>query len=217
MNKDNVRELLINLKTSDNENAVNYLLDKLDQVSSEELNELFEQKNISENNIKEFLQSLIEKNLTQEETTENFIGVNDWFCYGRTGDTIHMHLIPKDLRGVKKELGDEGFYNLYKEQLEDFLSKMQALFLEDPSINSLFAVSPIFYNPNITQVHEDLGFNKVVEVDLNNENDKMSVEQKEYFLNVFNKGDNNKRVYYTKMTREELLENDYSQSTHLKH
>ena len=217
MNKDNVRELLINLKTSDNENAVNYLLDKLDQVSSEELNELFEQKNISENNIKEFLQSLIEKNLTQEETTENFIGVNDWFCYGRTGDTIHMHLIPKDLRGVKKELGDEGFYNLYKEQLEDFLSKMQALFLEDPSINSLFAVSPIFYNPNITQVHEDLGFNKVVEVDLNNENDNMSVEQKEYFLNVFNKGDNNKRVYYTKMTREELLENDYSQSTHLKH
>ena len=217
MNKDNVRELLINLKTFDNENAVNYLLDKLDQVSSEELNELFEQKNISENNIKEFLQSLIEKNLTQEETTENFIGVNDWFCYGRTGDTIHMHLIPKDLRGVKKELGDEGFYNLYKEQLKDFLSKMQALFLEDPSINSLFAVSPIFYNPNITQVHEDLGFNKVVEVDLNNENDNMSVEQKEYFLNMFNKGDNNKRVYYAKMTREELLENDYSQSTYLKH
>lgn len=123
-----------------------------------------------------------------------------------------MHLIPKGLKDIKIGLGDEKFYNLFKEQLEDFLSKIKDIILKDNSIDSLFAVSPIFYNYNIALIHERLGFDKIIEVDPNNENDNMSLEQKEYFLNIFNKGEKKRRVYYTKMTREKILKTDYSQN-----
>ena len=69
-----------------------------------------------------------------------------------------------------------------------------------------------FFNKDITAVHEILGFDKVTEIDLNNENDDMSREQKEKFIYMFNKdGRNTRNVYYTKMSREKLLESTYSQ------
>ena len=197
MDKNNIKEILLTMKNPDNE---------LDEVSEEELHIRFNQLNISESNIQEYLKALIEKAKSQTESSDKFIPVNEWFCYGRTKNTIHLHLIPKDLRGIKNELGDESFYALYKEQLEDFLAKMQTIFLEDPSIKSLFAVSPIFYNPNITLIHESLGFDKLIEIDLNNNSDNMSVEQKEHFINMFNKGGNIRKVYYTKISREKFLE-----------
>lgn len=220
MEKNSIKKLLISMRTPDNEEKIIHLLKSLDQISDEELHLKFEKMNLSDDNIKKYLENLIKKSEDQEEKSENFINVNDWFCYGRTGDTVHMHLIPKDLRDIKKELGDEAFYCMFKEQLEDFLSKMQFIILEDDSIKTLFAVSPIFYNSNITLIHESLGFDRVVEIDLNNENDNMNIEQKEYFLNMFNKGDNSRRVYYTRMTREKLLEREYQQikeeDSHLK-
>ena len=211
MNKDYIKNILLSLKTLENTSAINRLLKSLDEISDEELQIRFSQSNITEDNVKAFLTGLIERNLNQEENTDSFIPVNEWFCYGRTGETIHMHLIPKDLRDIKSQLGDEGFYNLYKEQLEDFLAKLQAILKEDETIKSLFAVSPIFYNPFITVIHENLGFDRLIEVDLNNENDGMSKEQKEYFINMFNKGVKTKKVYYTKISREKMLGMEYSQ------
>ena len=221
MNKNNIKEMLIRMRTDDNESVVSYLLKSLDKVSDEELNLTFKQLNVSEENIDQYLMSLINRYKNQEENHDKFINVNEMFSYGRTGDTIHMHIIPEDLRGLKKELGDEAFYALYKEQLEDFLSKLQIIFSEDPTIKSLFAVSPVFFNQNISLVHESLGFDKLIEIDLNNETDKMSKEQKEFFLKMFNKdGVYKKKVYYTKMNREKLLETEYLQlpeeKTHLK-
>ncbi len=210
MEKDRIKEILISMITPENEIKVNNLLKVLEEISDEELSTKLKQMNISESNMKEALTTIIEKTTLQEETTDKFIKVNDWFCYGRTGNTIHMHLIPEDLRKIKEELGDQAFYNLYKEQLEDFLSKMQTIFSEDISIQTLFAVSPIFFNKDISLIHENLGFNQVIEIDQNNNNDNMSIEQKEHFINMFNKGKKNRKVYYTKMSREKLLEMRYT-------
>ena len=221
MEKEKIKEMLIRMRTPDNEKKVTYLLKLLDGMSDEEFRTTIEQLNISENNIEKVLDIIIEKTKVQEETSQKFINVNDWFCYGRTDNTIHMHLIPKDLRELKKELGDEEFYSLFQKQLEDFLSKIQTLFLEDISMKSLFAVSPIFYNSDIAIIHENLGFDKVIEVDPNNENDNMSTEQKKFFLNMFNKGEKRKKVYYTKMSREKLLKMNYAtiqeENTHLEY
>ena len=108
-------------------------------------------------------------------------------------------------------MGDEEFYTYVKEQLEDFLAKMQNIFKEDETIQSLFAVSPIFYNSFISSIHESLGFDKIIEVDPNNKDDNMSLEQKEHFINIFNKGGKPKKVFYTNMTREKLLGMDYKE------
>ena len=211
MEKNKIKEILISMKTIDNKLTINYLLKSLEEISDEELQVKFEQLNITEDNIKQYLEDLIKQHTNQESESKKFISVNEFFCYGRTGNTIHMHLIKKDLRNLKKELRDEAFYCYFKEQLEDFLSKLQVMFSEDDSIKSLFAVSPIFYNTNISLIHESLGFDKIIEIDLNNENDDMSIEQKENFINMFNKGEKLKKVYYTKMSKEKLLKMEYSE------
>lgn len=212
MLKENIKRILMNMKTSDNESPINHILKSIEKISEEDLKITLKELNITEKNIEQFLRNKIEKQTEQEKSSAEFTPVNQMFSYGRTGNTLHMHLIPKDLRPLKKELGDEVFYDFYKEQLEDFLSKLQGIFLEDITIQTLFAVSPIFFNQNITAVHEALGFDKVTEIDLKNENDDMSREQKENFINMFNKdGGNTRNVYYTKMTREKLLVSTYSQ------
>ena len=193
------------------EKNIEFLLKSLNETSDEEIEIKFKQLNISEKNIKQYIEDLIRIYKEQKKNSEKFINVNELFCYGRTENTLHMHLIPKDLRDLKKELGDDKFYCYFKEQLEDFLSKIQIIISEDDTIKSLFAVSPIFYNQNITLIHENLGFDKLTEIDLSNKHDDMKTEQKEFFLNMFNKKGKNRKVYYTKMTREKLLKMEYSQ------
>ncbi len=212
MTKIKVKELLMNMRTSENEAPVNYLLGLLDMLSDEEFITKLEQLNITDENIEQFLIKQIEKVRIQEENSDSFIPLNKMFCYGRTGNTIHMHLISKDLRGLKNELGDEAFYKFFKDQLEDFLFKLQEILKNDSSIESLFAVSPIFYNSNIALLHEELGFDKVIEIDLSNTEDGMSSENKKHFLEMFNKDDkHNRRVFYTHMSREKLLESVFRQ------
>ena len=211
MKKNEIKELLIRMRTIENEKSVNYLLGLLDMKSDEEIEALFTKQNINEKNVADFLVMKVEKIKTQQEESEHFTNVNKMFCFGRTGNTMHMHLIPKDLRGLKAQLGDEAFYQYFKNQLEDFLSRMQDIFRDDNSVESLFAVSPIFFNSNISVAHEQLGFDKITEIDLENSEDRMSIKQKKYFLDMFNKNsDHRKKVYYTRMSRRKLLETEYA-------
>lgn len=207
MNKNEIKELLIKMRTLENEATVNYLLGLLDMKSDKDLETILIKYNIDEENILDFLATRIENLQIQQEQSEHFTNVNKMFCFGRTGDTIHMHLIPKDLRSIKKQLGDEGFYQFYRSQLEDFLSRLQDIVKNDNTIKTLFAVSPIFFNKNITSLHEELGFDKVIEIDLGNKTDGMSLNQKKYFKNMFG---GTKKVYYTSIEREKLLEAEYA-------
>ena len=207
MNKNEIKELLIKMRTLENESAVNYLLGLVDMKSDKNLETILIKYNIDEENISDFLATRIKNFQIQQEQSEHFISVNKMFCFGRTGNTIHMHLIPKDLRGIKKQLGDEDFYQFYRRQLEDFLSRLQDIVRNDNTIKTLFAVSPIFFNEKITLLHEELGFNKVIEIDLENKKDGMNTDQKKYFKNMFG---GTKRVYYTSMESEKLLEAEYA-------
>lgn len=135
-----------------------------------------------------------------------FIPLNDMFSYGRTGNTVHIHLVPNDLRNTKSSLGDEQFNILIETKLEDFLAKLQPIVKNDSTISSVFAVSPIFFHKNWRKAHEKLGFDPVKEIILG-ENDGMSNEQKLKFLNMFK----NKRVFYTNLKREKFLDMEYKQ------
>lgn len=135
-----------------------------------------------------------------------FIPLNDMFSYGRTGSTIHIHLVPKDLHNIKTSLGDEQFNMLIETKLEDFLGKLQSIVKSDSTISSVFAVSPIFFHQEWRESHEKLGFDPVKEIILG-ENDGISNEQKLKFLNMFG----NKRVFYTNLKREKFLGMEYKQ------
>ena len=114
MKKNEIKGLLIRMRTIENEKSVNYLLGLLDMKSDEEIEALFTKQNINEKNVADFLVMKVEKIKTQQEESEHFTNVNKMFCFGRTGNTMHMHLIPKDLRGLKAKLGDEAFYQYFK-------------------------------------------------------------------------------------------------------
>ena len=212
MEKQKLKEMLMSMRTAENDASVNYLLGLIDTISDEDLQSKFKESKVNEENVEDFLAEQIKKVQTQQEQGKQFTNVNQMFCYGRIGDTLHMHLIPKDLRGLKSKLGDEAFYQFFKDQLEDFLSRLQDTFRDDNSIKTLFAVSPIFFNPNIAKAHEDLGFDRIIEIDTENPEDKISVEQKKFFLQMFNKDPKHKtrRVFYTSLPRERLLEAIYA-------
>ena len=210
MEKTTIIKHLTDMLTPDNELIIKELLDSIEKISEEDLNLRLEKLNINEENLEDYVNNLIEERKKSEEIHEKFINVNDMFSYGRIENTIHMHIIPKDLHDLKNELGDEKFYSFYKAQLEDFLLKLQSIFISDPTMEKLFAVSPIFFNQNISLAHESLGFDKVTEIDLNNENDTMSKGGKQFFLDMFNKNKYHvKKVYYTQMSREKLLGEKY--------
>jgi len=138
--------------------------------------------------------------------SNKFTPLNDMFSYGRTGSTIHIHLVPNDLRSTKSSLGDEQFNKLIETKLEDFLGKLQTVVKNDTAISGVFAVSPIFFHENWRKTFEGLGFDPVKEIILG-ENDGMPHEQKLKFLNMFK----NKRVFYTNLKREKFLTMEYNQ------
>ena len=145
------------------------------------------------------------------QTNDKFIPLNDMFSYGRTGNTLHMHLVPTDLRNTKNELGPEKFNKLIKNKLEDFLCRLQPIVMDDTSIDGLFAVSPIFFHPDWKNIHEDMGFDPIKEILLEAESSDMPYKQKIMFLQMFNKGGKNtKRVFYTNMSREKLLNTKFN-------
>lgn len=144
--------------------------------------------------------------IRHNSNSDKFIPLNDMFSYGRTGSTIHIHLVPKDLHNKKTSLGDEQFNRLIETKLEDFLGKLQPVVKNDTTISGIFAVSPIFFHETWRKAHEKLGFDSVKEIILG-ENDGMPHEQKLKFLNM----SKNKRVFYTNLKREKFLAMEYNQ------
>lgn len=202
MEKIDIKTKLESMITEDNKYAVEQLLESLNKMNEEELRVILEQSKISDDNIDGFLNNLLKQ---QQESSEKFTNVNEYFCYGKTGNTIHMHLIPKNLRDEKERLGTEGFKEKFHDQLKDFLYQMYGVFNlpENENVTTLFAVSPIFYHEYISDIHTNLGFDTVTKIDKDNKNDRMSDENKKKFLDMFKP----KEVYYTQMTRKKLLEN----------
>ena len=170
--------------------------------------------------LKELRKKFVDR-IRHSQERDKFIPLNDMFSYGRAGNTLHMHLVSLDLRPIKSELNkqdEEGFNKFIESKLEDFLCRLQSLVRDDQSIEGLFAVSPIFYHDDWKKIHEKVGFDLIKEIILDDKSSDMPYEQRLKFLQMFNKdGKNNKRVFYTNMSREKLLSTQFHklESTHV--
>ena len=144
------------------------------------------------------------KRISNHSTKNNFVPLNDTFSYGRTGSTIHMHLVPDDLHDTMQSMKEDEFNKYISSKLEDFLTKLQGIVKSDNTIDNIFAVSPIFYHENWRRIHEEKGFDPIKEIILS-QNDGMSQTQKKKFLKMFE----GKKVFYTNMSRKKLLSQQY--------
>ena len=79
MNKKEVKNILISMRTPENEIAVNHLLGQLDMKSDTEIEQITEKLENSEENIRENLSKKIEE-ISQSKNEEKH-PINDMFTY----------------------------------------------------------------------------------------------------------------------------------------
>ena len=85
--------------------------------------------------------------------------LNEFFSYGITFDTLHIHVIPKN---VKDQINEFGGYNKFIEyietQLDDAFMKIVQIVKDNKSIHTVFAVSPSMKLKKIQKLFRDRGF-----------------------------------------------------------
>lgn len=143
MNKKEVKNILISMRTPENETAVNYLLGQLDVKSDTEIGQITEKLENNEENIREILSKKIEE-ISQSIADEKY-PINDMFTYGISGNCIHLHL-PTDLHELIARNGISKTIALVNLQLLDAIDKIKEMrdrdFYKFKDKDSIYMISP---------------------------------------------------------------------------
>ena len=143
MNKKEIKDLLMEMRTAQNERIVNYLLGRLYMLNDEEINEKLLKIGDDEASIKNFLEEEINKKL--DNTHEEHIPINEMFTYGISGNCIHLHM-PVDLHNMMSKNRRQTF-NTVNYYLLDAIEKIKKLkddrFYKLEQIDSIYMISPI--------------------------------------------------------------------------
>ena len=157
MNKNEVKNILMSLRTPEYENVVNNLLGKIDLLSDEKLSTMVAKIGDSEESIREYLQKKLEEK--HEHKREQHVPINDMFTYGIAGNSIHLHLpiSSEDLMKLMKERGGisktRKYINL---KLLDAIEKIRNLkndgYYKFQGKDSIYMISPILADKKRTQI-----------------------------------------------------------------
>lgn len=143
MNKKEVKNILISMRTPENEIAVNHLLGQLDMKSDTEIEQITERLGNSEQNIRETLSKKIE-GISQSRNDEKY-PINDMFTYGISGNCIHLHL-PTDLHELMAKNGISKTIALVNLQLLEAIDKIKEMrdggFYRFKDKDSIYMISP---------------------------------------------------------------------------
>lgn len=144
MNKNDIKRILMSMRTAENENQVNNLLGKIDLLPEEKLQTMIAQIGDNEESIRKYLEEKLgeRRNNGHEEHTP----INNMFTYGLAGSCIHLHM-PVDLhemmskKGIKKTVDT---VNLYLLDAIDRIRKLQNDgFYKFNGKDSIYMISPI--------------------------------------------------------------------------
>ena len=155
MNKKEVKNILISMRTPENEIAVNHLLGQLDMKSDNEIEQITEKLENSEENIRENLSKKIEE-ISQSKNEEKH-PINDMFTYGISGNCIHLHL-PTDLHELMTKNGISKTIALVNLQLLDAIDKIKEMrdggFYRFKDKDSIYMISPAVIKREIKFLEE---------------------------------------------------------------
>lgn len=160
MNKQELKNILINLRTSENESQTNYLLGKIDMMSDDEISKVISTIDNTKENIRDFLsQKLAEK--TANHQSEEHFPINKMFTYGIKGNTVHLH-IPGDLHDIIAQKGIKNSIDTVNLYLLDALNKLKTLkdngFYKLNNVENIFMISPLLSVKKELNFLEDLNF-----------------------------------------------------------
>lgn len=198
MNKKEIKNILMSIRTSDNEKYVNNLLGKIDLLSESKLESIVAQIGDNEECIKKYLQ----ENLMQGH--EEFTPINELFSYGISDNAIHLHL-PVDLhqmmseKGIRKTIDTVNLYLL--DAIERIRKMRQEGYYKFTEKDSVYMLSPLLVNREREFLNE-LGFETQVYKKHELQNEQFVAEHKEALLaNIFFGKDKNVGVAIIKLDK----------------
>ncbi len=139
-------------------------LNKLNGNSPEELQDSFNQTIKPE--IDRIVEDMIENYLKIIQQAERHYDLNEFFDCRLSHGTLHLHVIPTDIRDDMKRLGKKEYFKYIATKLDDALSKIPEI-LKDPNnsdIKTIFAVSPLLKVSVAQEMFKEHGF----EVEMSN-------------------------------------------------
>lgn len=144
MNKQEIRNILMSMRTQENDILINNLLGKIDIIDEQSLQTALEKVGNNEEGVRKFFErKLSERNHNQNE--EKY-PINDMFTYGISGNCIHFHL-PGDLHQMLSEKGISVTMDFVNLQLLDAIDKIKKLrdngFYRFQGKDSIYMISPI--------------------------------------------------------------------------
>lgn len=142
MNKKDVKNILISMRTHDNEDKINNLMGKIDLLSEEKLSDMISQIGNNEESIRNYL----EKKIVERPKQNEHLPINKMFTYGISENTVHLHM-PVDLHEIIASKGlskTTDTVNLYLLDAIKRITKLQSEgFYKLDGIESIYMISPI--------------------------------------------------------------------------
>lgn len=144
MKKQEIKNILISMRTQENDTLVNNLLGKIDMMDEKSLQTALEKIGNNEEGVRNFFENkLSERHHNQSE--EKF-PINDMFTYGISGNCIHLHL-PGNLHQMIAKKGIFGTMDTVNLHLLDAIDKIKQLrdngFYRFQGKDSIYMISPI--------------------------------------------------------------------------
>ena len=122
----------------------------------------------------------------------NFTKINELISYGVSNSTLHIHIVPTD---VKNMLNSEGLKQANLKLIEALETIKTRPEIKDDNIKTIFAVSPILRLGALQEMFKKLGFS-------------VSQTKSEKFLQIF---PNAKSVYQASLPKSMLLSPEYAE------
>lgn len=156
MNRRDVKNILISMRTNQNATAVNNLLGKIDLMEERQIQEILNQLGNSEEAVRGELAKRIVKMLRNDEKYP----INKMFTYGISGSCIHLHL-PGNLEQMISQMGPLKTMETVNLWLLDAIEKIAQMreqgYYRFEGSQSIYMISPILRRRELIFL-EELGF-----------------------------------------------------------
>lgn len=144
MKKQKIKDILMSMRTQENDLLINNLLGKIDLMDEKSLQTALEKVGNNEEGVRKFFEDKLSKR--HHNQSEEKYPINDMFTYGISENCIHLHL-PGDLHQMLSERGISGTMDTVNLSLLDAIDKIKQLrdneFYKFQGKDSIYMISPI--------------------------------------------------------------------------
>lgn len=144
MKKQEIKNILMSMRTQENDVLINNLLGKIDMMDKKSFEIALDKVGNNEEGVRKFFEGKLSE--SSHNQSEEKYPINDMFTYGISSNCIHLHL-PGDLHQILAERGVSTTIDTVNLQLLDAIDKIRQLrdngFYRFQEKDSIYMISPI--------------------------------------------------------------------------